>query len=41
MVELVKQGVAHCVRLELQDDIGVGHPRELVAFSGEVANVTS
>jgi hypothetical protein len=33
MIELVHQGLAHCVIPERQDDIGVNHTRELMALS--------
>jgi hypothetical protein len=35
------QGVACHVRLEHRDDVGVGHPPELMALLGEASNVIS
>jgi hypothetical protein len=33
MPELMNQGAAHHVILEHRDDIGIGHPRELMVLS--------
>jgi hypothetical protein len=38
---LMRQGVARCVGPEYQDEVGVGHPRELMALLREAPIVIS
>jgi hypothetical protein len=39
--KLLDQGMTHLAGLEFQDDVSIGHPRELVALSGEAPNLIS